>query len=253
MHREIISPALVLRTRSYGESDRIVTLLTEHHGKVSGIAKGAKNSRRRFAGTLEPFVRIRAAFRQRPTSDLVFLLRCELVGVWRSFGRDLDCFVAGTAVLELTDRMVLGREPGGELYRLVEATLALLDRGAPCELVLRGFELRLLEATGYAPVLDRCRGCGRPLGVDVTAYLGFERGGLACRACIRAGEPVRPVSAAALAELQRLAVGSLEAAASGTGGVAAGEVAAVAEHLLAAVTPGPLRARTFAARLRDGI
>jgi len=65
VHRELSTPALVLRTRPFGESDRIVTLLTEQHGKVAGIAKGAKNSRRRFAGTLEPFVLIRAVFRQR--------------------------------------------------------------------------------------------------------------------------------------------------------------------------------------------
>src|SRR5262249_10936182 len=152
------------RNRPYGESDRIVTLMTEHHGKVTGIAKGAKNSRRRFAGTLEPFVRIVVVFQQRATSDLVFLLRCELLGVWRSFTRDLDQFAAGSYVLELTDRMVLGREPGREVYRLVHDTLALLDGGTPVDPVLRAFELHLLAATGYAPSLDRCRACGAAAG-----------------------------------------------------------------------------------------
>src|ERR1700756_3888015 len=112
VHREFSTSALVLRTRPFGESDRIVTLITEQHGKLTGIAKGAKNSRRRFAGTLEPFVRIRVVFRQRPTSDLAFLLRCELIEVLRQFTRDLDRFAAGSYVLELTDRMVLGRESG---------------------------------------------------------------------------------------------------------------------------------------------
>src|SRR5919108_354299 len=79
VQRELSTPAFVLRTRPYGESDRIVTFITEHHGKVAGIAKGAKNSRRRFAGTLEPFVRVRAVFQHRPHADLVFLVRCELV------------------------------------------------------------------------------------------------------------------------------------------------------------------------------
>jgi DNA repair protein RecO len=101
VHREIATPAFVLHTRSFGESDRIVILITEQHGKVAGIAKGAKNSRRRFAGTLEPFVHVRAVFRQRPASDLVFLLRCELLGVFRAFTRDLDRFAAGSYVLEL--------------------------------------------------------------------------------------------------------------------------------------------------------
>src|SRR5262249_39097517 len=157
VHREIATPAFVLRTRPYGESDRIATFITEHHGKVTGIAKGAKNSRRRFAGTLEPFVHVRAVFRQRSTTDLVFLMRCELLGTFRTFTRDLDRFAAGSYVLELTDRMVFGRESGHEVYHLVEDALRLLDGQALCDPVLRAFELHLLAASGYAPALDRCR------------------------------------------------------------------------------------------------
>src|SRR5439155_1113679 len=121
VHREFATPALVLRTRPYGESDRIVTLITEQHGKVSGIAKGAKNSRRRFAGTLEPFVHIQAVFRQRTTSDLAFLLRCELLGVWRELARlaarPLD--EAGTA----TDARVL-REAAAVAEALIGSVAA---------------------------------------------------------------------------------------------------------------------------------
>ncbi len=98
MHQEIATSAFVLHARPYGESDRIVTFITEQ-GKVTGIAKGAKNSRRRFAGTLEPFVHVRVVFRQRSASDLVFLLRCELLAALRAFTRDLDRFAAGSYVL----------------------------------------------------------------------------------------------------------------------------------------------------------
>src|SRR5207249_11385566 len=98
--------------------------------------KGAKNSRRRFAGTLEPFVHVRAVFRQRPSSDLAFLVRCEFLGVFRRFTSDLERFAAGSYVLELTDRMVLGRESGRDVYRLVAEVLALLDAGKPIEPVV---------------------------------------------------------------------------------------------------------------------
>src|SRR5690242_1430026 len=76
---EIASPAYVLRTRPYGELDVIATLLTERHGKITGFAKAAKHSRRRFGGMLQPFVHVRAVFTQRPHSDMVFLVRCELL------------------------------------------------------------------------------------------------------------------------------------------------------------------------------
>jgi len=250
--REIQSPAFVLRTRPYAESDRIVTLITEHHGKITGIAKGAKNSRRRFAGTLEPFVHIRAVFQQRAASDsdLVFLHRCELLGTLRRFRLDLDCFAAGSYVLELTDRMVLGRESGRDVYRLVEQALGLLDAGAPTDPLLRAYELHLLAASGYAPVLDRCRGCGRAADGTAVLYLAVERGGLLCRACVRPGVSLRVVNAAAACELTRLAQSPLAMAGAGGDQSTLVEAAAIAEQLLAGVTAGPLRSRSFIGRAR---
>src|ERR1700675_2473168 len=47
--------AIVLRSRPYGESDKIVSFLTADAGKLTGIAKGAKNSRGGFANSLHPF------------------------------------------------------------------------------------------------------------------------------------------------------------------------------------------------------
>ncbi len=247
---EIATPALVLHARSYGESDRIVTLITERHGKITGIAKGAKNSKRRFAGTLEPFVHIRAVFRQRSASELVFLLRCELLEALRTFTRDLDRFAAGSYVLELTDRMVLGRESGGELYRLVRETLTLLDAGLPCEPLLRAFELHILSASGYAPVLDRCHGCGRSSAAPGAFYLSVDRGGLLCRPCVRPGEVVRPMSSATVRELVRLAGAPLAESPSDVSRATLTEAAAVAERLLGAVTTGPVRSRAFLVRSR---
>src|SRR5204862_360103 len=151
------------------------------HGRSTGLLAGPENSRRRFAGSLEPLLLIRAVFGQRPTSDLVFLLRCELEGTLRAFTRDLDCFAAGSYVLELTDRMVFGRESGHEVYRLALDALTLLDAGAPADPVLRAFELHLLAASGYAPALDRCRACGRAAEREDPRYLTLERGGLVCR------------------------------------------------------------------------
>jgi DNA repair protein RecO (recombination protein O) len=247
VHPELATPAFVLRTRPYGESDRIVTFITEQHGKLTGIAKGAKNSRRRFAGTLEPFVRIQVVFRHRAGSDLAFLLRCDLLGVLRAFTRDLDRFAAGSYVLELTDRMVFAHESGREVYGLVKDALSLLDADAPIDPVLRAFELHLLGATGYAPALDRCRTCGASAEPGARIYLALERGGLVCRGCVRPGEPVRPIAAATARELARLAASPLADAAHDADADALGEAATIVEHLVGAVASGPLHARQFLA------
>jgi len=245
---EIASRAYVLRTRPYGELDVIATLLTERHGKVTGIAKAAKHSRRRFGGTLQPFVHVQAVFRQRPHADLVFLLRLELLAALRTFSEDVDRFAAGSYVLDLTDRMTIGRESGHEVHRLLHEALGLLDGGAPVEPVLRAFELHLLSASGYEPALDRCRGCGTDLGRADTAFLVVERGGLACRRCVPPGELVRPFSPATVRILAALASRPLAEAVHV--GPIPSEARTVAEHLLAAVTSGPVRSRAFLSHTR---
>lgn len=245
---EIASPAYVLRTRPYGELDVIATLLTDRHGKITGIAKAAKHSRRRFGGTLQPFVHVRAVFRQRPHGDLVFLVRFELLEAFRTFSESVERFAAGSYVLDVTDRMTIGRESSHEVFGLLHEALGLLDRGASIEPVLRAFELHLLAATGYEPALDRCRGCGTDLGRGDTAFLVVERGGLACRRCVPAGELVRPFAPSTVRVLAALATRPLAEAVE-VGPIPV-EARAVAEQMLATVTSGPVRSRALLARMR---
>jgi DNA repair protein RecO (recombination protein O) len=245
---EIASAAYVLRTRQYGELDVIATLLTETHGKVTGIAKAAKHSRRRFGGTLQPFVHVRAVFRQRPHGDLVFLVRCELLDALGTFSADVDRFAAGSYVLDLVDHMTVGRDSGHEIYRLLHEALVLLDRGAPPETLLRAFELHLLAASGYEPALDRCRSCGADLTASDTAYLVVERGGFACRRCVPAGEVVRPFTPATVRVLAMLASRPLAEAVCA--GAVPPEARMLAEQLLATVASGPVRSRAFLSRMR---
>jgi len=178
----------------------------------------------------------------------VFLLRCELLGALRAFSRDLDRFAAGSYVLELTDRLVFGRESGADTYGLVHEVLTLLDEGAPMSPVLRAFELHMLTATGYAPALDRCRSCGT--SATDALFLDAERGGLACRRCVTAGRIVKPVAPETMQILARLAAAPLRAAATATFDSITVEATAAAEHLIAAVVQGPLRTREFMLRAR---
>lgn len=180
---EATTPAIVVRARIFGESDKIVTFLTRDLGKLSGIAKGAKHSKRRFVNVFEPFTHVRLRVRQRPTSDLAFISACELLDAPRSFTRDLTTFAFASYILELTDLMVRGRESGPETYELVRDALALLERSEAEVGLLRGFELHLLRLTGYEPALDRCRRCGAGLTMDQRTYAQPARGGLLCARC----------------------------------------------------------------------
>lgn len=158
------TPAIVLRTRVHGESDKIVTFLTQDWGKITGIAKGAKRSRRRFVNVLEPFTHIRLRFRPSRSDELAFILGCELVQAFRRPSQDIHRFALASYMVELTDVMVAGREAGQEIYTLLLHGLVSLEESSPLPaLFLPAFELRLLVEVGYAPNLSSCCVCGTSL------------------------------------------------------------------------------------------
>jgi DNA repair protein RecO (recombination protein O) len=200
----------------YGESDRVVTLLSRELGKVSAFARGARASRRRFGGALEPFTLVAAEARSRAASDLLGL---ESVAVERAHGAirgDLARIACAAYAAELSRELVHDREPHPELFDLLAAYLSLLD-GAPARpAALRAFELGALRAAGLAPMLEACARCGSPLDAGGRALrLDPGQGGVLCLACLPAASPGAPLlSAASLAALLRLQGGGLAAAAA---------------------------------------
>ena len=86
---ERMTPAIVLTVRDYGEADLVVTFITPGQGRLTGLAKHAKKSQRRFAHCLEPLSRVTLFLSSRARGDLEFLQRGELVRAFASLRRDL--------------------------------------------------------------------------------------------------------------------------------------------------------------------
>jgi DNA repair protein RecO (recombination protein O) len=177
------SPAIVLRSRDYGESDRIVTFLTLDYGKLTGIAKGARKSRRRFVNTLDTFCLSELHFSQRRPEGLAFLELCDMIQHYGSIRSDLEKTVMASHLVELVDAFAPERKNNEALFTLLQDFLGLLNDGSEAGGLVRYFEIRLLKIMGYDPVLDRCVVCGQPI-LSAGGYRFHPlAGGLKCAAC----------------------------------------------------------------------
>ena len=177
--------AIVLRSRPHGESDKIVTFLTKDWGKVTGIAKGAKRSQRRFVNVLEPFTHVQLRFRPSRTDELAFIFGCDLVQNFRSPSKELQRFALANYLCELIDAMVTGREADQDTYTLLLESLNLLEENSRLSPVfLPIFELLLLTRAGYAPHLTDCQQCGRDTSEGHPSWaFSPSNGGLLCAFC----------------------------------------------------------------------
>src|SRR5262249_44382632 len=156
MPAPLTTPAIVLRAWPFGESDKIVSFLTESHGKIRGIAKGAKRSRRRFAYSLEPFALVNLRFLDR-SAGLVFLQACELVQVFKRLTTSLDKIAYASYFMEIADVLTGEHDENRALFAHLRDGLGFIDGNETSELVIAYFELKLLKLAGYDPMLEKCR------------------------------------------------------------------------------------------------
>jgi DNA repair protein RecO (recombination protein O) len=143
--------ALILRTYKLGESDRLVVFLTRDRGKKRGVAKNARQSRRRFGGALECLTCGRVGYHEREGRDLVAVQYVEPV---RSPMAAMDGEALGYAgyFAELIDEWAPEADPSETLYRLGASMVDAMAAGVPIDPLARYFEHWLLRLQGvYEP------------------------------------------------------------------------------------------------------
>jgi DNA repair protein RecO (recombination protein O) len=174
--------ALVLRVADYGEADRVVTLLTEQHGKISALARGARSSRKRFGAALGLFGCGEATLRER--GDLWLLEDLHSQRGFIRLGQELGRFSHACYACELCQQLCPPHSPEPQIYRLLLELLTLLDQlpitDRPTVEPLRSFELQLLETVGLGLALEQCATCGADLGPSPFVPFDVPRGGVLC-------------------------------------------------------------------------
>lgn len=173
---------VVLRATPLRESDLLVVLYTDTHGRVSAVARGARKSQRRFAGALSLLVLGRYQLGRRPRGDLWSLESADVVREWTQLATDVVAVAHASYVAELVGAVLPAELPEPHALDVVVALWDALAAGGPSPGALRAVELALLDLAGHRPAIDQCAACGSH-GLDEGALFDPERGGAICRRC----------------------------------------------------------------------
>ena len=172
---------VVLRTHKLGEADRIITLLTRHHGRVRAVAKGVRRTSSRIGGRLEPFMVADVQLHEGRSLDVV-TQAVTLDPFAGRLGSSYEQYTAGTVMLETAERLVVeDKEPALQQFLLLVGALrAMCDTGRAPHQVLDSFLLRSLAVAGYAPTFEACARCGL-----MGPHRSFSpaAGGMLCATC----------------------------------------------------------------------
>ena len=163
------SEAIVLRSYPLREADLLVTLFTRAEGKVRGVARAAKKSKRRFGGALEPLTWVRTYYEDREGQELVRLDSCDILESPLSAKVDYPRVVALEHVAETLDELLPDREANDAVFRLAISVLHQLRSGA-IWMPLTYFQLWLVRLVGFLPDLSECIACGATLNGSRAFY-----------------------------------------------------------------------------------
>jgi DNA repair protein RecO (recombination protein O) len=177
---------IVLRTHKLGEADRIVTVLTRRNGRIRAVAKGARRTKSRLGGRVEPFTHVDLLLYVGRELDVI--TQAETVRPYgEPFASDYPRYTTGTAMLETAEKLTpVEKEPAIRQFLLLVGGLRALGDGQhDPRLVLDAYLLRSLAVAGYAPALEECAVCGTPAAEAAGGLraFGLAAGGLTCRTC----------------------------------------------------------------------
>lgn len=198
--------AIVLRSRVYGEADRILTLFTREHGKTSAVAKGVRKPTSRLRGAVQLFSHTHLVLYAGKSLDTIS--QGEAEETFSFLQDDLILFTTASHCVELVDCLILERQPLKKVFYLLLAALRALEKEDP-ELVARVFEAQLLAAVGYQPQLEQCtvgrhQGWQAPVqevGENEPIWFSVERGGVLCSSCAQNSPRVLALSPATIGAL----------------------------------------------------
>ncbi|MGQ0811195.1 MAG: DNA repair protein RecO [Nitrospiraceae bacterium] len=195
--------AITLRSRKWGEADRIVTFYTLELGKVRGVARGARRMKSRFGSTLEPFALCHLNLFEKPGDSLFRILQVDLLQSFGKLREDLALMSAAARMVNLVAAVTADSDPEPRLFDTLKSALQSLLTCRDPALTTMLFQIRLLGQAGFKPQTDHCAGCGKPRWIGGTHFSPVS-GGVICGICAgRQSTLCIPLSRGSLAFIQQ--------------------------------------------------
>ncbi|MCM8765298.1 MAG: DNA repair protein RecO [Candidatus Omnitrophica bacterium] len=171
--------ALVLRRKEFRETSLLLTLFTREHGKINGLAKGVRLPLTRWGSNFPLFSHNLILFYPRRGISLV--TEAELLDDFSERFAPFSRHLFASYLAELVDLILPLEDKNEPLFNLFLKVFFLLGEGKEPEQLVRIFEIKLLQLSGFSPRIDTCLRCQKE--ITRSAYFSHRRGGLLCLHC----------------------------------------------------------------------
>jgi DNA repair protein RecO (recombination protein O) len=171
---------IVLKYTNLGEADKILTILTRNNGKIKAIAKGCRKPKSSLLSSSEVFVF--SEFVLYKGNNFYHISQAVTRETFYNIRKDLLRLSYATYFTELAEAVSEEDIPSERLFLLLAKTLYYLSTGeVPMGLLHLGYQLKLMDISGYRPNLSRCGVCRKDSEEFTRFSIGL--GSVVCKDC----------------------------------------------------------------------
>ncbi len=186
MLREV--KGLVIRTVNLSDNDKLLTIFTEEHGKITAVANGGRALKSRYLAAAQLFCFGSYVLYQK--GDRYWVREVTLIESFFDLRADLTRTSLAAYLCDVADDVVEENAPEPMLLRLLLNSLYAIAKGKESEEKIKAvFEMRAAALLGFCPMIDGCVTCGKETGAF---YLDVMNGCILCEECYRTASEELP-------------------------------------------------------------
>lgn len=169
---------IVIKEVNIGEADKLITLITKHHGKIQAFAKGSKRPRSKLtAGTQLLSFGNYLLFKGKTSYSVN---NCELLDSFYEIRNDVVKLTYVAHMIDILSDAIQENQPARKILKLFLNTLHILARKNRDPRLIKGiFEIRILSLLGFAPFVDGCIICNEKVADNL--LFSFKSCGFICK------------------------------------------------------------------------
>lgn len=170
---------IILNTRDYGESSRILSVLTKEYGLIGVMAKGCKRLKSDIKVVSEKlsYAKLNIYYKEDKLSTLA---SADIINNFSNIKKDITKISFASFLLELTEQVVK-QNNSKDIYSLLINALIKINDGFDALVITNIIELKYLDYLGVMPIIDGCSICGNQTSI---ATLSSVKGGYVCNNCL---------------------------------------------------------------------
>lgn len=174
---------IIVSEKNYGDTSKILDILTKEHGIIGVIAKGCKNmkSNLRSVSSKLTFGIFTIYYKK---DKLSILSEVDVLNNFNNIKKDIEKISFASFLLDLATQ-VYKQSQNSDVYDLLISGLIKINENYDSLVITNIIELKYLDYLGVMPNLDGCTICGNKNIVTLSS----DKGGYLCKNCLE-NEPI---------------------------------------------------------------